>query len=62
MTREPAKSSDQLPEDGPPEVAIDDDASAEEGAAREAAREHARRANRSGHSPGDARAPDRDGR
>ncbi|HEY7967108.1 MAG TPA: hypothetical protein VID68_08775 [Solirubrobacteraceae bacterium] len=55
MTGEAAKSSDQLPEEGPPEVVVDDDAAAEEGAARAAAREHARRANRSGHGPGDSR-------
>ena len=55
MTQEPTKSSDQMPEDGPSEVVTDDDASAEEGAAREGGREHARRANRSGHAPGDPR-------
>jgi hypothetical protein len=52
-----AKASDQLPEEGPPEVAIDDVPEAGEGAARAAAREHARRANRSGHAPGQGREP-----
>ena len=59
MTGEPAKSSDQLPEEAPPEVALDDDSSAKEGAAREAGREHAREGNRSGHAPGDPRPPGR---
>ena len=53
--REPAKSSDQLPEEGPPEVVTDDVASADEGAARAAARRLARTANRRGHKPGDPR-------
>jgi hypothetical protein len=53
--REPAKSSDQMPEEGPPEIVPDDVMEAPEGAARTAARRHARNANVSGHRPGDAR-------
>jgi hypothetical protein len=53
--RESAKSSDQLPEEGPPEIVTDDVPAAGEGAARVAARRNARSANRSGHRPGDAR-------
>ena len=54
-TREDAKASDQLPEEGPAEVVMDDDPDAAEGAARGSAREHARRANERGHAPGDGR-------
>ena len=56
--REPAKSSDQLPEEGPPQIVPDEVAAAGEGAARAASRRHARSANRSGHAPGE---PRRDG-
>lgn len=56
--REPAKSSDQLPEEGPPQIVAEEVAAAGEGAARAAARRQARKANRSGHAPGD---PRRDG-
>jgi hypothetical protein len=53
--RESAKSSDQLPEEGPPEVVLDDVPAAAEGAARAASRRHARSANRRNHRPGDPR-------
>jgi|HubBroStandDraft_6_1064221.scaffolds.fasta_scaffold102451_2 hypothetical protein len=53
--RETAKSSDQLPEEGPPHLVPDDAPGAPEGAARTAARRNARRANARGHGPGDPR-------
>jgi hypothetical protein len=53
--REPAKSSDLLPEDGPPQIVTDDVEGAQEGAARTAARRLACAANRRGHAPGEAR-------
>jgi hypothetical protein len=55
MTREIAKSSDQLPEEGPAEIVPDDVPGAPEGAARTAARRQARQANKRRHGPGDAR-------
>ena len=50
-----AKPSDQLPEDGPEEVVLDDVEDAPEGATREAARRAARRANETDHGPGEPR-------
>ena len=49
---ETAKSSDQLPEEGPAHLVPDDVPGAPEGAARTAGRRNARRANARGHGPG----------
>ena len=53
--RETAKSSDQLPEEGPAHLVPDDVPGAPEGAARAASRRNARRANARSHTPGDPR-------